>query len=64
LLEIDPQDALHLFWEEMKRIFFAMREVKLEDLEEETRTSLWLRWTGSQKFFTASRRGVKVGKEA
>jgi hypothetical protein len=36
LLEIDPQDARHLFWEEMKRIFYAMREVRLEDLNEET----------------------------
>jgi hypothetical protein len=36
LLEIDPQDARHLFWEEMKRIFYAMREVQLEDLDEET----------------------------
>ncbi|MBA3765774.1 MAG: hypothetical protein H0W99_02065 [Acidobacteria bacterium] len=35
LLEIDPQDARHLFWEEMKRIFYAMREVQLEDLDEE-----------------------------
>ena len=36
LLEIDPQDSRHLFWEEMKRIFYAMREVQLEDLDEET----------------------------
>jgi transcription-repair coupling factor (superfamily II helicase) len=36
LLEIDPQDTRHLFWEEMKRIFYAMREVQLEDLDEET----------------------------
>jgi hypothetical protein len=35
LLEIDPQDSRHLFWEEMKRIFYAMREVRLEDLDEE-----------------------------
>jgi hypothetical protein len=35
LLEIDPHDARHLFWEEMKRIFYAMREVRLEDLDEE-----------------------------
>jgi hypothetical protein len=35
LLQIDPQDARHLFWEEMKRIFFAMREVQLEDLDDE-----------------------------
>jgi hypothetical protein len=36
LLEIDPQDTRHLFWEEMKRIFFAMREIQLEDLDDET----------------------------
>jgi hypothetical protein len=36
LLEIDPSDTRHMFWEEMKRIFFAMREVRLEDLDEET----------------------------
>lgn len=36
LLEIDPQDTRHLFWEEMKRIFFAMRDIKLEDLDDET----------------------------
>lgn len=33
--EIDPQDTRHPFWEEMKRLFFAMREVNLEDLDEE-----------------------------
>ncbi len=36
LLEVDPHDSRHLFWEEMKRIFFAMREIELEDLDEET----------------------------
>jgi hypothetical protein len=35
LLEIDPQDTRHLFWEEMKRIFFAMREVEEDDLDDE-----------------------------
>lgn len=35
LLEIDPQDTRHLFWEETKRIFFAMREVEQEDLDDE-----------------------------
>jgi hypothetical protein len=35
LLEIDPSDTRHMFWEEMKRLFFAMREVQLEDLDEE-----------------------------
>jgi hypothetical protein len=36
LLEIDPHDARHMFWEEMKRIFFAMREIEPEDLDEGT----------------------------
>ena len=35
LLEIDPSDTRHMFWEEMKRIFFAMREIQPEDLDEE-----------------------------
>lgn len=36
LLEVDPSDTRHMFWEEMKRIFFAMREVQPEDLDDET----------------------------
>ncbi|HYO63300.1 MAG TPA: hypothetical protein VER08_06560 [Pyrinomonadaceae bacterium] len=36
LLEVDPSDARHMFWEEMKRLFFAMREVEPEDLDEQT----------------------------
>lgn len=36
MLEIDPSDTRHMFWEEMKRLFFAMREVKPDDLDEET----------------------------
>lgn len=35
LLEVDPSDTRHMFWEEMKRIFFAMREVEPDDLDEE-----------------------------
>jgi hypothetical protein len=35
LLDADPSDARHMFWEEMKRLFFAMREIKPEDLDEE-----------------------------
>ncbi len=35
LLEVDPSDARHLFWEEMKRLFFAMREIESDDLDEE-----------------------------
>jgi hypothetical protein len=34
LLEVDPGDMRHLFFEEMKRIFFAMREIEVEDLDE------------------------------
>lgn len=35
MLEIDPADTRHMFWEEMKRLFFAMREVEPEDLDDE-----------------------------
>jgi hypothetical protein len=36
MLEVDPSDTRHMFWEEMKRLFFAMREIEPEDLDEET----------------------------
>ncbi len=36
LLEVDPSDVRHLFWEEMKRLFYAMREVEPEDLDADT----------------------------
>lgn len=36
LLEVDPTDARHMFWEEMKRLFYAMKEIEPEDLDEET----------------------------
>jgi hypothetical protein len=35
LLEIDPSDSHHMFWEEMKRLFYAMRDIRPEDLDEE-----------------------------
>ena len=35
LLEVDSADSRHLFWEQMKDIFFAMRDVKAEDLDDE-----------------------------
>ena len=35
MLEIDPSDTRHMFWEEMKHLFFAMREVEPADLDEE-----------------------------
>ena len=40
LLEVNPSDSRHLFWEEMKRIFFSMREVEPEDLDDEVLTDL------------------------
>jgi hypothetical protein len=39
LLEVDSSDARHMFWEEMKRLFFAMREIEPENLDEETMNS-------------------------
>jgi hypothetical protein len=35
LLEIDPVDSRHLFWEQLKDIFFAIRNVAPEDLDDE-----------------------------
>ncbi len=33
--QIDPADQRHFFYEEMKRLFYAMREVEPEDLDDE-----------------------------
>jgi hypothetical protein len=35
LLEIDPTDTRHLFWEEMKRLYFAMKEIEPDDLDDD-----------------------------
>jgi hypothetical protein len=32
MLEVDPTDTRHMFWEEMRRLFFAMKEIEPEDL--------------------------------
>lgn len=40
LLEVDPSDSRHIFWEEIKRIFFTMREVESEDLNNEVMADL------------------------
>jgi hypothetical protein len=37
MLEIDPSDKRHLFYEEMKRLFYAMREVQMEDIDDASR---------------------------
>jgi hypothetical protein len=36
LLEIDPSDKRHLFYEEMKRLFYAMREIEPEDVDDDS----------------------------
>lgn len=36
LLEIAPSDNRHLFYEEMKRFFYAMREIQPEDIDDES----------------------------
>jgi hypothetical protein len=36
LLEINPSDRCHLFYEEMKRLFYAMREIQPEDIDNES----------------------------
>ena len=36
LLEMDPSDKRHLFYEEMKRFFYAMREIEPEDIDDES----------------------------
>lgn len=42
LLEIDPSDARHMFWEEMKRLFFAMRDIEPDDLDEQVLSDFML----------------------
>lgn len=34
LLRVDPQDKRHLFYEQIKNLFYAMKEVKPEDVDE------------------------------
>jgi hypothetical protein len=36
LLEVDPSDKRHLFYEEMKRLFYAMRDIQPEDVDDES----------------------------
>ena len=34
LLEIDPEDTRHLFFEEIRNLFYALREIKPEEVTE------------------------------
>jgi hypothetical protein len=36
LLEVDPSDKRHLFVEEKKRLFYAIREIQPEDIDDES----------------------------
>jgi len=36
LLVVDPSDKRHLFYEEMKRLFYAMREIEPEDVDDQS----------------------------
>lgn len=36
MLEFDPNDTRHLFWEDLKAIFYAMLDVQPEELDDET----------------------------
>ncbi len=36
LLEMDPSDKRHLFYEEMERFFYATREIEPEDVDDES----------------------------
>ena len=36
LLEVDPSDKRHLFYEEMQRLFYAMREIEPEDVDDDS----------------------------
>lgn len=35
MLEVDPSDARHMFWEELKRLFYAMKGIEPEGLRRE-----------------------------
>lgn len=36
LLKVDPQDKRHLFYEQIKNLFYAMKEIKPEDVDEKS----------------------------
>jgi hypothetical protein len=36
LLEIDPSDTRHIFYEQMKLLFYAMRDIQPDDLDEDS----------------------------
>ena len=57
MLEVDPSDARHMFWEEMKRLFYAIREIELEDLDDETMDDFFAAMDGVSNVLFASSAG-------
>jgi hypothetical protein len=65
MLEVDPSDARHMFWEEMKRLFYAMKEMEPEDLDEETMDDFLAAMDGiSNVIFRVERRRQERHREA
>jgi hypothetical protein len=65
LLEVDPTDARHMFWEEMKRLFYAMKEIEPEDLDEKTMDDFLAAMDGvSNVIFRIERRRQERHREA
>ena len=65
LLEVDPADARHMFWEEMKRLFYAMKEMEPEALDEETMDDFPAAMDGvSNVIFRIERRRQERHREA
>lgn len=61
LLEVDPSDTRHLFWEAMKQLFFAMRETEPNTSTRRRWATFWRQWTRSRTCSNASRNGVWCG---
>ncbi len=54
LLEIDPADKRHFFYEEMKRLFYAMRQIEPEDVDDAGLEAFCVPRTSFLTCFTAS----------
>jgi hypothetical protein len=65
LLEVDPSDARHMFWEEMKRLYYAMKAIEPEDLDEGTMEDFLAAMDGvSNIIFRIERRRQERHREA
>jgi hypothetical protein len=65
LLVVDPADARHMFWEEMKRLYYAMKDIEPEDLDEGTMEDFLKAMDGvSNVIFRIERRRQERHREA